>query len=646
MSGTDSDDRIACFGSAEPAPEALILTAGALTVELVAGNLRDIRFDGAEVLRAVAYVVRDKDWGTYAPIFSNLQTHQEADSFRVSYDAHCSDPNGGALAYGATIFGRSDGSLGFDVEAKPVGDFQTNRCGFCILHPIVGVAGSPVVIEHVDGSRERTLLPDLIDPWQPFKFIRAITHGVRPGLQATCRLEGDAFEMEDQRNWSDASYKTYVRPLALPWPYILADGELLRQSASLSLDGASPAAPAPTRSSVIEVAIGGAIGSMPSVGLIVTPEESDAVLARLDRLTDVGPQTLTCHFDPTVGHGRRALAGFAELAKRTKAKIALECVVPCRDDVAVELAEISAVAGQVGLRPAAISVSPSVDRQSTPPGSVWPECPPLEDVYSAARSAFPGVRLGGGSFSYFTELNRKRPPVDLLDFVTHATCPIVHAADDRSVMQTLETLPFITRSARAFIGEQKPYRIGPSTIAMRQNPYGSRTFDNPLGKRITMANADPRHSGLFGAAWTLGYAARTAEAKLEALTQAALTGPFGLLGDNDAVWPIFHVIRALAAMAGRKRHSVSCDRPESVQGVAVEGPIGGASVWLANLTGRALTVRLERRARQWRAIAAEPRRDKLARRCDGRCAGRAGFGRRDSFACALRGRSGRGEPVT
>ena len=28
--------------------------------------------------------------------------------------------------------------------------------------------------------------------------------------------------MEDQRNWTDASYKTYVRPLALPWPYTLA----------------------------------------------------------------------------------------------------------------------------------------------------------------------------------------------------------------------------------------------------------------------------------------------------------------------------------------------------------------------------------------------------------------------------------------
>ena len=38
-------------------------------------------------------------------------------------------------------------------------------------------------------------------------------------------MEGDTFEMEDQRNWTDASYKTYVRPLALPWPYTLRAGE-------------------------------------------------------------------------------------------------------------------------------------------------------------------------------------------------------------------------------------------------------------------------------------------------------------------------------------------------------------------------------------------------------------------------------------
>ncbi len=71
--------------------------------------------------------------------------------------------------------------------------------------------------------------------------------------------------------------------------------------------------------------------------------------------------------------------------------------------------------------------------------------------------------------SYFTELNRKRVPLGELDFVTHATNPIVHAADDLSVMQTLEAIPFITRSTRAFVGD-KPYRLGPTTIGMRQTP--------------------------------------------------------------------------------------------------------------------------------------------------------------------------------
>ncbi|RUX33337.1 hypothetical protein EN994_35250, partial [Mesorhizobium sp. M7A.F.Ca.CA.002.09.1.1] len=130
------------------------------------------------------------------------------------------------------IKGSADGRLVFDVSALPENDFETNRCGFCILHPIADLAGSPVMVEHTDGSVVATKLPQLIDPWQPFKDIRAISHQVRPGVIAECRMEGDTFEMEDQRNWSDASYKTYVRPLVLPWPYVLPAGQPLSQTIS------------------------------------------------------------------------------------------------------------------------------------------------------------------------------------------------------------------------------------------------------------------------------------------------------------------------------------------------------------------------------------------------------------------------------
>jgi hypothetical protein len=154
----------------------------------------------------------------------------------------------------------------------------------------------------------------------------------------------------------------------------------------------------------INIGIGDAIGCAPKIGLQVTPEEVRATLKRNDRLLEVGPQSLVLHFDPGAGHGAEALASLASIAEATKA----ERAGMRRSGVSDLFKEPAATARQcteAGLRLDAIAVSPVVDRLSTPPGSAWPKCTPLEEVYAAARSAFPGVRLGGGSFSYFTELN-------------------------------------------------------------------------------------------------------------------------------------------------------------------------------------------------------------------------------------------------
>ncbi|TGS53336.1 hypothetical protein EN826_033760, partial [Mesorhizobium sp. M1D.F.Ca.ET.183.01.1.1] len=64
-----------------------------------------------------------------------------------------------------------------------------------------------------------------------------------------------------------------------------------------------------------------------------------------------------------------------------------------------------------------------------------------------------------------------------------------------------------------------------------QNPYGGATKDNADGLRIAMANRDPRHAGLFAAAWTIGYAARVAPAGLEMLTLSSFAGRFGVLAE-------------------------------------------------------------------------------------------------------------------
>ncbi|MDX8513147.1 D-apionate lactonase [Mesorhizobium captivum] len=569
--------------------EPVRLVAGPLSADFVNGNLRTIGHRSVEVLRAVAYIVRDRDWGTYEPVLADLVIEQGDDRFSVRYSASCEGPGGSRLDFRATIEGHADGSLSFDVSALPESDFETNRCGFCILHPIAGLAGSPVKIEHTDGSVADTKLPLLIDPWQPFKNMRAITHQVRPGVSAECRMEGDIFEMEDQRNWSDASYKTYVRPLALPWPYVLPAGQTNRQTITLRITGDEKSTAATAGTEPVHIELGAAGAKLPDIGVVMYPEDVAAALGNLSLVSKLGPQQLLLHYDPTRGHGLDALRAHTRIAAAFPAKTTLECVVACAGDLDVELFGVAEMVRQAGLRLDAIAVSPSVDRQSTPPGSAWPACPPLEDVYAAARRAFPGIRLGGGMFSYFTELNRKRVPAGELDFITHCTCPIVHAADDLSVMQSLEALAFITRSTRAIYGA-KPYRIGPSTIAMRQNPYGGATKDNPHGQRIAMANRDPRHAGLFAAAWAIGYAARVAPAGLEMLALSSFTGPFGVLAESGepvaegSPRPIFQAIKGLCELAGLAHVAAKTSDETRVLALAGRSASGETVVWLANLT--------------------------------------------------------------
>ncbi|UHD45495.1 hypothetical protein LUX29_21315 [Aureimonas altamirensis] len=576
-----------------PAAEGRRLLAGRLSAELVSGGLRDIRYDGHEVLRAIDYVVRDRDWGTYDLTVTGLDVDETQAGFSIRYAARCTAPDGTALHLSARIEGSEIGTLSFTVDATPDGAFETNRTGFCVLHPIEGVAGAPVRVTHTDGATQDAHFPDLIEPWQPFKDIRALDHSPAPGLSASCRMEGDTFEMEDQRAWSDASYKTYVRPLSLPWPYRLAPDMPLRQSVTLTVRRSAGAAPK-SRPDVVSIRLGERLPThMPPIGVAVSPGEIGDVHAARDALAELNPQSLLLTYEPGIGHGPAELEQLRMLAEAVPdAERVLEFVVPTAGPLESTFDMAASAVLESGLAPHAVAALADVDRQSTPPGSEWPACPPLEDIYTEARRAFPGVLIGGGMFSYFTELNRKRVPAALLDFVTHATCPIVHAADDRSVMQTLEAIPYITRSTSSFIGTTA-YRLGPTTIGMRQNPYGSRTMPNPDGGRIPMAHEDPRGRSAFGAAWLVGYAARLAGTGLRCWTAGSLSGPRGAILPDGGRTPSFAALKTLASLAGRPRIALESDAPGRVDGFAALGIDGSTVLWLANLTAEAQQVAIE-----------------------------------------------------
>jgi hypothetical protein len=604
MTSASASRAIKLCGTEQPDVVGRVLSAGPLSVELDNGNLRYLKVGGVEVLRSLAFLVRDENWGTYIPALSDVVVEQRPDGFSVSLHGVCRRA-GQEIAYDARIDGRSDGSLDFSGVATPATDFLTARTGFVVLHPLKGVAGRPVEVEHTDGTVERSTFPALIDPVQPLRDIRSLTHEVMPGVKATVRMEGDTFEMEDHRNWTDASFKTYVRPLALPWPYTLKSGETVRQSVGLRLQGTVPQAGPQASDATIRIALGHATrDTLPAVGLGMPAEEIDAALAAADLVARAAPHLLVCHFDPRAGHGPRELDGYRRLVERTGAQCVLEVVVESVDTFRDELARAAALVRESGLPLAAVAVCPAGDLKSVLPGGARPPAPPLDALYRAARDAFPGVRLGGGMFSFFTELNRKRPPAELLDFVHNGTCPIVHAADDRSVMETHEALPYQVTTARSFIGHT-PYRVGPSAIGCRDNPHGATYTPNPDNQRICLVRSDPRQRALFGAAWTLAYVASFAPTGVEAVTLGAPTGPLGIVhrpGNGatpyydtlraPAAYPAYHVVSGLTRGAGAKLVAATSSDPAHVCCLAYRN--GHATLlWLANLTARDQAVRVD-----------------------------------------------------
>jgi hypothetical protein len=591
-------------GTEQLDPPVRILTAGLLSAELDNGALRYIRFGAIEVLRGIAFLLRDENWGTLSPKIEDLRLDEHASGFSVSYTATCSDA-ARTLVYQASISGRADGSLSFDVIADPKTDVLTNRTGFIVLHPIDGVAGHPVKILHVDDSEETSTFPRTINPRCPFRDIRALSHEIAPGVWAKCTMEGDAFEMEDQRNWSDASYKTYVRPLTKPWPYTLPKGEKVVQSVRLEITGAVPAAAGRGEGAGASVTIGKQRGRFPAIGLGAPAAETAHALKLGALVKRIGAQWLVCEVDLRQGHGRAELEGYRKLAELTGADVTLEIITRGSMDPDSELAALARAAAEAGLSPATVSVFPAQDMVSVQPDAPWPQMPSFAETYAAARKAFPGVRLGGGMAVYFTELNRKRPPAGPLDYVTYTTCPSVHAADDRAVMETNEALPYQTISTRAFMGDAIGLRIGPSQLGCRENAYGKATTPNPRGDaRVCLSIVDPRQRGLFNAAWMLTYAAACARDGLEALAFGAPTGPFGQIYRKldfpqpyfddlgaQAIYPGFHVVSGLARSAGAEILDTTVPQGGAVTALALRND-GRTTLWLANQGDEPVTVRL------------------------------------------------------
>ena len=552
LAPSSSRDLYRIYGTTEPPKLLRRITKGPLTFLYSDAAIRQIEWHNTEVIRAIAWPIRDTSWGTYSPeiLDANLIETDDMVSGRLIQTV-----DDGKLECELYFEASSDGSIFAKVTMTPtLGNFTTNRAGLTVLHPIKGLAGEAVSVRHSDSGLKHVRFPKQISPDQPIKDIAGLGYSV-DSTKVQIDFAGEVFEMEDQRNWSDASYKTYCVPLAHPFTYAI-DRPIV-QSVKIKIAG--------------EQRTSHKAASEKRIDVIPTRSKAPDIGLAFEAGWGVGPQNAETITQCGASHllvraGASGTAVFSEakaLAEGLDAKVDLEVILDDCDDASELLALAAKNAQRQGLGPTRVIALPNAYLDSHQPSDEWPNGPTPNDIAELTRQAFPGALVGGGMLTNFTELNRCRPNSDVCDFITHGNSAIVHASDDRSVIETLETLPHIFESAQTL--SDRPYRLGLVSIGMRSNPYGASIAENPSQVRETMAREDPRHRGLFGAAYAVGVLAATFGSRVEALCLAAPSGPFGIVyerqhytqnGFDDgigAIYPLFHVVRYAAEMASHPR---------------------------------------------------------------------------------------------
>jgi D-apionolactonase len=449
--------------------------AGSLTALLRGPDLAEIRWGDLEIATAIQVTVRDDRWRTLRPVLRRAEERGWADGFSLDLEVTHGDD---AFTWRGSVRGSSDGSLEFTMDGVAERDLVYRRIGICVLHPWETYVGARYDASGIDANTSGTF-PRAIAP-QPF-----VDGEYRPMVPAFSRLEvtfpsaaravltldGEAhgFELEDQRNWSDASFKTYPTPLSRSIPRTLVRGERLRQRLRLRVEGV--ATPHASDDGPIVVGIGRARARrMPTIGL-TAPRRGEAVAQRLQAL---GPAHLRVTTSP-----REDPSGL---------------------DAAVSLARRTGIPLEVGVMLDGDPPGPDVETLR-----VRLAAADLARVLILRRSGVTadgrfvssvGSRLGvdaplvGGTASHFSELNRSIPERSGMDAVALALSPQVHAVDERSMVETLEVQTQIVAAVRRFTYGGGVV-VSPVTLA----PHDPEVPDDHIDERVRSA---------FGAAWTAG----------------------------------------------------------------------------------------------------------------------------------------------
>lgn len=518
-------------------PRVRSLAVGVWTAELIGDELANISYGGRPVLRAIKAVVRDHEWRTLAPSVRDLTELKDDDGvslrFHVDYlgvAAAGAGTAGTGTAYEGVVSLRlTPATVEVAFSGRATTAFRRNRIGLVVLHP-TSESGREVSVVAPDGSVTNGLFPNDIKPDLVFTEISSM-EWADAGTAFDLGFSGDIFETEDQRNWTDGSFKTYSTPSALPIPVDVAPGDTVYQSVSLealSIETPDKAAAA-ADGQPARFTVGEQEGTVPALALSADTSDDGSARSGQPALPGLDAVLVELH-EPSGLWPARILAASRE-ADRHGAGLDVRIVSASTADVPALLA--AALDGSLS-RIRRLGVFDPGTQCTDPDG--WTG---LKDAL--AGTDFTG-QLIAGTISHFTELNRwmagtTSPVPPDADALSYSLAPQVHSTE---IAHIIETLPIqrLTAAGAVRLGDGRPVHVGPVTLKPR-----SHAPDRA-------ADSDELQGHSFTAAWTLASLQALTVEGVASVTYFETAPPRGITAADGTLTPAGELLQKLAACTG------------------------------------------------------------------------------------------------
>ncbi|MBW3631967.1 MAG: hypothetical protein KY456_02955, partial [Chloroflexi bacterium] len=562
------------YGRDEPPLVPRDLRAGPVTARLLGRDLRNVRFGGTEIAQRVYVAIRDRNWGTVPGEVSDLTVEEGEDEFAVRFTVthrqHDVD-----LVWNGEILGTPDGTVSYAMDAVAGSDMTYKLIGLNVHHgmhefvgrPCQGITPEGPIADRFSVEVAPQLIADETEV-PIFPPVESLTVQLAGDVAVRFDFKGDTFEFEDQRNWTDASFKSQSYPPRRGGFFTIAAGERIWQKVTITPSGTPTAATQDNGPVRIELG-GGLQHRLPPLGLgmashgrRLSEREGDLLTAlRLDHLhTDLRLA------DP--GHP-------AELSRAIDAATTLGCglelAVHLTDDAAAQLSALAALLGD-RVRIDRVLVFHESEPATNPR---W-----VDLTRRHLRQAAPDALFAGGTNANFCELNRFRPDGARDDGIVYSINPQIHAFDELSLVENIAGQAETVKTALTY-GGGRPVVVSPVTLKQRFNSVAT-TAEPELGPDELPPQVDPRQMSLFAAAWTVGSLNRLIESGVAAATYYETTGWRGVIQGDEGpptpelfpsragmVFPIYHVFADLAEWKDGEVIGSRSSNPLTIETLAV-----------------------------------------------------------------------------